>query len=62
MRAIDGDALWMDIAHSMDYCEDILEIIERQPTIEPDWTEMMVICDNCGHAIHVKRNRPEGDK
>lgn len=22
---------------------------------EPDWTELMVICDNCGHAIHVKR-------
>ena len=20
-----------------------------------DWTELMVICDNCGHAIHVKR-------
>ena len=34
MRAIDADALWMDVIHSMDYCDDILEIIERQPTIE----------------------------
>lgn len=25
------------------------------PTIEPDWTELMTICDNCGHAIHIKR-------
>ena len=26
-------------------------------TIEPesDWNEIMVICDNCGHAIHAKR-------
>lgn len=22
---------------------------------EPDWTEIMVICDNCGHAVHAKR-------
>ena len=36
MRLIDGDELWMDIIHSMDYCDDLLEIIERQPTIEPE--------------------------
>ena len=35
-RLIDADALWMDIIHSMDVCDDILEIIERQPTIEPE--------------------------
>lgn len=29
--------------------------IENAPTIELDWTELMVICDNCGHAITVKR-------
>ena len=22
---------------------------------EPEWNELTVICDNCGHAIHVKR-------
>ena len=34
MRLIDADALWMDVIHSMDYCDDILEMIENQPTIE----------------------------
>ena len=33
MRLIDADGLWMDIIRSMDYCDDILEFIERQPTI-----------------------------
>lgn len=36
-RLIDADTLWLDIIHAMDYCEDILEIIERQPTAEPKW-------------------------
>ena len=22
--------------------------------LESEWEEMIVICDNCGHAIHVK--------
>ena len=34
-KLIDADALWMDVIHSMDYCDDILEIIERQPAVEP---------------------------
>ncbi len=40
MRLIDADALWMEIIHRMDYCDDILEIIEEMPTIEPElhWT------------------------
>ena len=29
------------------------ELPSAQP--EPDWTEIMVVCDNCGHIIHVKR-------
>lgn len=33
-RYIDADALWMDIIHNMDYCEDILEFIEAQPTAD----------------------------
>ena len=39
MRLIDADALWMDVIHSMDYCDDILEMIESQPTIaqESQW-------------------------
>lgn len=34
MRLIDADALYKDIIRSMDYCDDILEIIEKQPTIK----------------------------
>lgn len=22
---------------------------------EPDWNEIIVICDNCGHTVHAKR-------
>ena len=29
--------------------------IEMLPSAQPDWNEIMVICDNCGHAIHAKR-------
>ena len=37
-RLIDADALWMDVIRSVDYCDDILEFIERQPTVEqPAW-------------------------
>lgn len=35
-RLIDADALWRDITTAFDDCEDILEIIDRQPTIEPE--------------------------
>lgn len=35
-KLIDVDALWMDIIHSMDYCDDILEIVDRQPTVESE--------------------------
>lgn len=35
-KLIDADALWMDVIRSMDYCDDILEIIERQPTINTE--------------------------
>ena len=33
------------------------EIVEKLPSVrsEPDWNEIMVICDNCGHAINIKR-------
>ncbi len=35
MRLIDADALWKDITTHIDECADILEIIDRQPTVEP---------------------------
>ena len=33
-RLIDADKLWVEIIRRMDYCEDILEIIKKQPTVE----------------------------
>jgi len=57
MRLIDADALWMDVIHRMDYCDDILEMIEAMPTVEPEqkwipcWKEMpeegqiCIVCD-----------------
>jgi len=36
MRLIDADALWMDIIHSMDYCDDFLSFIDAAPTV-PQW-------------------------
>lgn len=33
-RYIDADRLYKDITRSIDYCEDILEIVERQPAAE----------------------------
>ena len=28
--------------------------------LESEWEEMIVICDNCGHTIHVKRRTSDG--
>ena len=36
MRLIDADALWMQIIHMFDYCEDILEIIDSAPTVDAE--------------------------
>ena len=35
MRQIDADTLWTDTTRSIDCCEDFLEVIERQPTVDP---------------------------
>ena len=34
-RLIDADALWKDITTNIEYCAEVLEIIERQPIVEP---------------------------
>lgn len=36
-------------------CKAIVSRIMQLPSAQPDWNEMIVICDCCGHAIHVKR-------
>ena len=33
------------------------DIVNNLPSAQPEWNELMVICDNCGHAIHVKRQQ-----
>ena len=64
MRLIDADALWTVIIHAMDYCDDILEFIEKSPTIDPtkkgEWLqnsddtagEPFYICSQCGHGSY----------
>ena len=36
---------------------DAYNLICQLPSAQPktDWNEIMVICDNCGHAVHAKR-------
>lgn len=36
--------------------ESLKEALSRVPTAQPEWEELLVICDVCGHAIRVKRN------
>ena len=30
-------------------------ILKAVPSVQSDFSELLVICDNCGHAIHIKR-------
>lgn len=46
------------IMNGMYLCE---KAVMNQPSAQSDWNEMLVICDNCGHAIHVKRLQGEND-
>ena len=36
--------------------ESLKEALSRVPPAQPEWEELLVICDVCGHAIRVKRN------
>lgn len=36
--------------------EALKEALSRVPTAQPEWEELLVICDVCGHAIRVKRH------
>lgn len=63
---IDADALekdgWM-MHRTVRVDKDTMSYQTKKPTdfpaIEPDWNELLVICDNCGHAIRVKRGEGE---
>ena len=39
----------------IDY-DQALDLINNLPSAQPDWEELLVICDVCGHAIRVKRH------
>lgn len=70
MRLIDADALRKRMYHDAFETDSDMQkwdsgcwirfkmfenAIEDAPTIQPDWDDMIVTCDCCGHAIHVKR-------
>ena len=38
-----------------DEIKEIKRELDKLPAAQPDWNEMIVICDCCGHAIHVQR-------
>lgn len=60
-KLIDADALWMDIIHAMDYCDDILEIIERQPSAEPQWIPCSERLPEEGVKVLISYRYKEGE-
>lgn len=42
--------------------DDIAEMIHNMPSARPEWEELLVICDNCGHAIRVKRHQGDSNE
>jgi hypothetical protein len=52
--AIDAIDDWRITVDDNRHPVDLIKALQpAQP--EPDWTEITVVCDNCGHIIHVKR-------
>ena len=39
----------------IDGLEFCIDHLSTMPSVQLDWNEMLVLCDNCGHEIHVKR-------
>lgn len=44
MRLIDADPLYTAITERFDYCEDILEVVEAQPTVTHDPNGGWILC------------------
>jgi hypothetical protein len=58
MRLINADALYKDICRAYDECGDILEIIDKQPTIEPrkgHWIKKMKITETTKYSSYDPR-------
>ena len=54
MRLIDADALYMDIIHRFDYCDDFLEMLESAPTV--DVLPIKEKCCYCPHCTNCDVN------
>ena len=55
------DATSMDSRYDMGFVDGLEFCINHLSTMpavqpQPEWEELLVICDNCGHAIRVKRH------
>ena len=58
MRLIDADALIKNTILNPSHVPYITKSdVDNEPTIEQDWNEIMIICDNCGHFVHAKREK-----
>lgn len=56
MRLIDADALIKNTILNPRHVPYITQSdVDNEQTIEQDWNEIIVICDNCGHAVQAKR-------
>ena len=58
-RASEYESICANLASQLSHGTKFNHMVINENGIElstqPDWNEMLVICDNCGHAIHVKR-------
>ena len=40
------------------YFDKVIETISEceEPSVQPEWNDLLVICANCGHTIHVAKD------
>ena len=52
---------WIRLDTQEDYNRIIHLVRDMAPSAQPEWEELLVICDVCGHAIRVKRREERKD-
>ena len=53
---------WIEHRNFVQNMNDIdRQTILNMPSVQPEWEELLVICDVCGHAIRVKRHQGDND-
>lgn len=60
MRLIDAEELWTDITREIEDCSDVLEIIERQPTIDTSKNLLCTINVNMDTDEVIERIKERG--